>query len=85
MLALLERYAPRGTVLALLGHSVAFVAWHLRTFTLVPSVPIGLRVATVIFLAGLAWGRQAQRDGTVIWWMTQHSLFLVVMSMFDWA
>jgi hypothetical protein len=71
--------------LSLLVHSVFFLVWHLRTFTLLPSLPIALVVATVLFLAGTAWGYQVQRDGTILWSTAQHSLFLVVMSMFDWA
>jgi len=85
VLALLESMVPDNATIALFAHSLAFVAWHMRTFTLLPSVPVGLLVAMVIFLAGLAWGRQVQRDGTVVWSMAQHSLFLVAMSMFVWT
>ncbi len=85
VLPALERALPGRPVIALLCHTVVFVAWHVRTFTLLPSLPVALLVAVVIALAGIAWGRQVQRDGTVVWAIAQHSLFLMVMSMFDWA
>jgi membrane protease YdiL (CAAX protease family) len=85
VLPVLERALPGRRAIALLCHTLVFVAWHLRTFTLLPSLPVALVVATVLSLAGIAWGRQAQRDETVVWGITQHSLFLVVMSVFDWA
>ena len=46
---------PQRQVLSLLVHNVLFVAWHVRTFTLLPSPPVALVVATVLFLAGTAW------------------------------
>ena len=85
MLPTLERAMPQRQVLSLLMHNVLFVAWHLRTFTLLPSLTAALVVATVLFLAGTAWALQVRHDGTILWSTAQHSLFLVVMSMFDWA
>jgi membrane protease YdiL (CAAX protease family) len=81
----LERMMPSRPGTALLIHCALFVAWHLRTFTFVASLPLAFLVATVLFLAGLAWGRQVQHDGTILWSAAQHSLFLVVMSLFDWG
>lgn len=85
LLPALERIMPGRRFLALLAHTAIFILWHLRTFTLLPSFPFILLVATVLGLAGLAWGGQVQRDDTVLWSTAQHSLFLIVMSMFDWA
>lgn len=85
VLPALERAMPGRRHAPLLVHSALFVAWHLRTFTLLPSLPIGLLVTAVLFVAGTAWGRQVQRDGTVVWSIAQHSAFLAIMSMFGWA
>ena len=85
VLPALERAVPGRTGMALLMHSALFVVWHLRTFTLLPSPSVALVVATVLFLAGTAWGRQVQDDGTIVWSAAQHSLFLIAISMFDWA
>jgi len=85
LLPALERATGGRGLLALAAHATLFVMWHLRTFTLLPSLAIGLVVTTVLFSAGMAWGGQVQRDGTVVWSIAQHSAFLVVMSMFDWA
>ncbi len=70
---------------ALIVHSALFVVFHVRTFVSVPSLPIAFVVAIVLFLGGCGWGWQVQRDGTVVWAMLQHSLFLAVMSMFTWG
>ncbi len=70
---------------ALIAHAVVFVGFHYRTFRAIPSVGPGIIVAAVLFLAGCGWGWQVQRDSTVVWAVVQHSFFLVLMSMFDWA
>lgn len=70
---------------ALLLHALIFIGFHYRTFQALPSLGIVLVVATVLFLAGCGWGWQVQRDRTVVWAMLQHSLFLILMSMFDWG
>ena len=80
----LERAFGHKKTLALLIHSVIFVGFHYRTFQAIPSFPIFLLVAAVLFLAGCGWGWQVQRDRTVVWSMLQHSLFLVPMSLFGW-
>lgn len=33
----------------------------------------------------MSWGWQVQRDRTAIWAMIQHSLFLMLMSLFAWG
>jgi hypothetical protein len=81
----LERaFGGRKTV-ALLVHSAIFIGFHFRTFQSIPSIQLILLVAAVLFLAGCGWGWQVQHDRTVVWAMLQHSLFLVLMSMFDWG
>lgn len=85
VLPVLERALPGRSRVALLCHTAVFVGWHLRTFTLLPSLPVAFLVGAVLALAAIAWGRQVQRDGTVAWSIGQHSVFLVVMSMFNWA
>jgi hypothetical protein len=39
----------------------------------------------VLFLAKLSWGYAAHHDRTLIWVATQHSVFLVAMSLFTWG
>ncbi len=70
---------------ALLVHAAIFVGFHFRTFRAMGASPIILLTAAVLFLAGCAWGWQVQRDRTVVWAMVQHSLFLMLMSMFAWT
>jgi hypothetical protein len=72
-------------IAALLVHAAIFVGFHFRTFQTIPSIAMAALVATVLFLAGCGWGWQVQRDRTVVWAMIQHSLFLVLMSMFNWT
>lgn len=71
--------------LALLCHALIFIGFHFRTFQALPSISMALIVGMVLFLAGCGWGWQVQRDRTVVWAMLQHSLFLMLMSMFDWG
>ena len=42
-------------------------------------------IAMVLFAAGCGWGWQVQKDKTVVWAIGQHSLFLMLMSMFEWG
>lgn len=81
----LERALGGRRTAALLAHAAIFAAFHFRTFNALPSLPVGLLVAAVLFAGGCGWGWQVQRDRTVVWAMLQHSLFLVLMSMFEWA
>jgi membrane protease YdiL (CAAX protease family) len=85
LLPALERALPGRPLAALFVHSAIFVGFHYRTFASVPSLPPAIIVAAVLFLGGCAWGWQVQRDGTILWAMIQHSLFLAVMSMFTWS
>jgi hypothetical protein len=85
LLPSLQRAVGGRKTIALLLHSVIFIGFHFRTFQAIPTPPLTALVALVLFLAGCGWGWQVQRDRTVVWAMLQHSLFLVVMSMFDWA
>ncbi|MGE5262803.1 MAG: CPBP family intramembrane glutamic endopeptidase [Acidobacteriota bacterium] len=81
----LEHLFTGKKTLALLVHSAIFIGFHLRTFRSIPMLPMVFAVAVVLFLAGCGWGWQVQRDRTVVWTMLQHSLFLVLMSMFAWG
>jgi hypothetical protein len=81
----LERVFGGRKTVALLVHSGIFIGFHFRTFQSIPSIPLILPVAGVLFLAGCGWGWQVQHDRTVVWAMLQHSLFLVLMSMFNWG
>lgn len=85
LLPALERAIPGRPGVALLCQAAVFVAFHLRTFMSVPSLPVALVIAVVILLAGCGWGREVQRDRTVAWATVQHCLFLAVMSMFNWG
>jgi membrane protease YdiL (CAAX protease family) len=85
LLPALERASRGKKVVAILLQSVLFVGYHFRTFRSVPSLPIAILVAAVLFTAGCGWAWQVQRDRTVFWTIAQHSLFLMLMSMFEWA
>jgi membrane protease YdiL (CAAX protease family) len=85
LLPALERVLPGRKTIALLLHSAIFIGFHYRTFQSIPSIGPALIVAVVLFAAGCGWGWQVQRDRTVVWAMVQHSLFLVLMSMFGWG
>ncbi|CAG0957164.1 hypothetical protein ANAEL_00410 [Anaerolineales bacterium] len=85
LLPALERalHGKKGT--ALLLHALIFVGYHFRTFRAASSSPIIILIAVVLFAAGCGWGWQVQKDRTVAWAMGQHSLFLMLMSMFNWG
>lgn len=85
LLPALERTMKNKRAIALLLHAVVFVGYHFRTFRSVPSLPLALLVAVVLFLAGCGWAWQVQRDKTILWAAAQHSLFLMTMSMFEWG
>jgi hypothetical protein len=85
LLPVLESAVTSNPIYAVSLHSFVFVVFHLRTFFSIPSLPILLLVIVVLFSAGCAWGYEVQKDRTVVWAMVQHSVFLVVMSMFAWA
>ena len=85
LLPALERAVHGKRVVAILLHAVIFVGYHFRTFRSVPSLPIAILVAVVLFVAGCGWAWQVQRDRTVVWAIGQHILFLMLISMFEWA
>jgi hypothetical protein len=85
LLPALERALHGKKVAALLLHALIFVGYHFRTFRAASSSPIVILIAVVLFAAGCGWGWQVQKDRTVAWAMGQHSLFLILMSMFEWS
>ena len=85
LLPALERSVKDNKGIALLLHAMVFVGYHFRTFRSVPSLPVALLVAVVLFLAGCGWAWQVQNDKTIMWATAQHSLFLMIMSMFEWG
>jgi len=85
LLPALEKSVKDKKVIALLLHAMIFVGYHFRTFRSVPSLPVAMLVAAVLFLAGCGWAWQVQRDKTIVWAAAQHSLFLMIMSMFEWG
>ncbi|MEW5871035.1 MAG: CPBP family intramembrane glutamic endopeptidase [Chloroflexota bacterium] len=82
--ALARLFRPR-LRLALGLHALLFIAYHLRTFRSIGALAPSLVVAGVLFLAGLGWGWQAQKDRTLAWTALQHSIFLSAMSVFTWG
>jgi membrane protease YdiL (CAAX protease family) len=85
LLPAIQRLCGEKTWSALILHAVLFGFWHVPLAYL--AAPISPWVAVVaIFvvtlLAGLAWGWQAQHDGTVIVAMLHHTLLLMIMSLF---
>jgi hypothetical protein len=70
---------------ALVLHGLIFVAYHWRTFSSIGAIGPSVAVGMVLFLAGLAWGWESQRDRTVLWTVVQHSIFLAAMSLYTWG
>jgi hypothetical protein len=70
--------------LALPLHCLVFVAYHFRTFRSIGAIGPSIAVGFVLFLAGLGWGWESQRDHTVLWTSVQHSIFLAAMSLYTW-
>jgi membrane protease YdiL (CAAX protease family) len=85
LLPAMEGLIQKRNVTAIGLQSLIFVAFHLRTFLSIGPNPIIVVVIVVLFVAGFAWGYQVQRDRTIIWAAALHSVFLVVMSMFQWG
>ena len=71
-------------LLAVFLHSVLFAIWHVPLAFITAPVPGAVAVILVTFLGGMAWGWQTQRDGTLIWAVLQHCLFLMAMGLFEW-
>jgi membrane protease YdiL (CAAX protease family) len=69
---------------ALIIHSILFSLWHLPLA--IKYAPLGgiFGVFFVTFIGGIVWGWVAKRDKTILWVLIQHSLYLMVMSLFTW-
>jgi membrane protease YdiL (CAAX protease family) len=79
--ALLHTFKGRVS-LAIALQAALFVTWHWRTFVAAPTIGADLAILVVLFLAGLGWGWQVQRDKTILWAVLQHTFFLMLMSLF---
>jgi membrane protease YdiL (CAAX protease family) len=75
--ALLPACSKCGSRRAILTQATLFALWHARAFRVVPAGE-ALLVLIGTFVAGIVWGWQARRDGTVFYAFTQHLLFLIV-------
>jgi hypothetical protein len=70
---------------AVVIQSVLFALWHVPKAYL--TAPLGGTIGVIIvtFVCGILWGKQVQRDGTVIWLAGYHSLLLISNSFFTWG
>ena len=70
---------------ALIIHSILFSLWHLPLT--IKYAPLGgiIAVFLVTFIGGIVWGWVAKRDKTIVWVLIQHSIYLMVMSLFAWS
>jgi membrane protease YdiL (CAAX protease family) len=84
LLPLLLARLPGRRWTTLVLHSVLFTVWHAGALLVTPAEAIGGAIALLLvaFLAGLSWGWQTVRDGTVRWAMVHHAALWVVGSMF---
>jgi hypothetical protein len=73
---LLRRY-PARPWLALSLQALAFALWHARAFRVAPPAQ-AIGALLLLCGAGLLWGWQVRRDGTVLYAAAQHTLFLIV-------
>jgi membrane protease YdiL (CAAX protease family) len=85
LLPAMEGLIQNKNITAICLQSTVFVAFHLRTFMSIGANPIIAVVVVVLFVAGIAWGYQVQKDRTIIWAVALHGTFLVIMSMFKWG
>jgi hypothetical protein len=71
--------------LAFLIHSLLFTLWHIPRASL--TAPLGgvIGVAVVTFINGWLWGKQVQRDRTIVWLVGFHSMLLVINSFITWG
>jgi len=71
--------------LAILIHSLFFTLWHVPKAYM--TAPLGgvIGVVVVTFVCGLLWGKQVQRDRTVVWLIGYHSILLIINSFFTWG
>ncbi|MCL4562164.1 MAG: CPBP family glutamic-type intramembrane protease [Chloroflexi bacterium] len=70
---------------ALLLQALLFGLWHIAPAFLGAPLWAVAAVMGVPFLAGLLWGWQVRRDGTVYWVTFYHALILIGNSFFSWV
>ncbi len=68
------RGRPRWAVPA---QALLFALWHARAFCTVPATPAA-GALVLLFVGGLLWGWQVQRDRTVLYAAVQHTVFLMI-------
>jgi len=54
--------------------------WHIGPLFMGTPLPAVAAIMLVPFIAGIGWGWQVKRDGTVVWAMVQHSLIWMLGS-----
>jgi hypothetical protein len=77
LLGALSRLGRGDARLAIAAQAGLFALWHLRAFA-VATIPQAVGVLALSLLAGLLWGWQARRDGTILYSFLEHTLFLIV-------
>jgi membrane protease YdiL (CAAX protease family) len=77
LLAALSRLSRGDARLAITVQAGIFALWHLRAFA-VATIPQAVGVLALSLLAGLLWGWQVRRDGTILYSFLEHTLFLIV-------
>jgi hypothetical protein len=75
---------PRAPRLALGLQALIFAVYHVGMFRVAPA-GAAVSAMLVTFLAGIGWGWQVKRDGTVIWAMVHHTLLQIILKLFVWS
>jgi membrane protease YdiL (CAAX protease family) len=75
---------PRTPRLALGLQALIFAVYHIGMFRVAPTGAV-ISAIFVTFLAGIGWGWQVKRDGTVIWAMIHHTLLQIILKLFVWG
>lgn len=63
-----------------LENSSLSVLWHVPKTYMAAPLGGGIGVVVVTFVYGLLWGKQVQRDRTVVWLTGYHSILLIINS-----
>jgi hypothetical protein len=85
LLPLLLRAFKTNPLLALALHAFLFSLWHMPKVLLTAPLGGAIGVSLVTFVCGMLWGKQVQKDKTVVWIVVYHSSLLIVNSLFAWG